>query len=72
MIRARSKEIWARVRIGIVRRLNRSTDDAVGNVARFDMNDVLATLDGQGGGLYLANAADVAKQQAAYSQHIGC
>jgi hypothetical protein len=72
MIRDRSKRIWARVKSGAIWRRRRSTDDAVGNVVRFDKNDVLAPLEGQGGGLYLADAADVVKQRAAFSQHISC
>lgn len=72
MIRVRSKGIWARVKSGAIWRLHRSKDDAVGNVVRFEKNDVLAPLEGQGGGLYLADAADLAKQRAAFSQHISC
>jgi hypothetical protein len=33
---------------------------------------VLAPLEGQGDGLYLADASDVARQRAAFSQHISC
>ena len=72
MIRDRSKRIWARMKNGAIWRPRRSTDDAIGNVVRFEKNDVQAPLEGQGGGLYLADAADVAKHRAAFSQHISC
>ena len=72
MIRDRSKGIWARLKSGAIWRQRGSTDDSVGNVVRFDKNNVLAPLEGQGGGLYLADATDVARQRAAFSQNISC
>jgi hypothetical protein len=67
-----SNGIWARVKRTVIWPLRSPTDDAVGNIVRFDKSDVLASLDGQGNGLYLANSTDIAKQRAAFSQHIGC
>jgi hypothetical protein len=72
MIWDRSKGIWARLKSGTLWRRRLSTDDGVGNVARFDKIDVLAPLEGQGDGLYLADVEDRAKQRAAFSQHISC
>ncbi len=71
MIWDRSKGIWAQLKSGVTRRMRRPTDDAVGNVVRFDRMDVLTPLEDQGDGLYLADAHDaVAKHRAAFSQHI--
>jgi hypothetical protein len=67
MIRDRSNCIWVRVKSGAIWRQSRATDDSVGNVVHFDKNDVLAPLEGQGGGLYLADFAEVAKQSAAFN-----
>lgn len=72
MIWKRNKGIWGRLKGVVDWRRRRPTDDAVGNVVRFDKIDVLAPLEGQGDGLYLADAGDVAKQRAAFSQHISC
>lgn len=64
--------IWGRLASGMIWRLLRPKDDAVGNVVRFDKIDLQAPLDGQGDALYLADAQDdIAKQRAAFSQHIG-
>jgi hypothetical protein len=72
MIGESTKGIWARVTRAYVLRRRCSPDDAVGNVLRFYKNDVLSPLEGQGVDLYLADAADIAKQRAAFSQHISC
>ena len=70
MLRNRLTNIWGRLKGRMTPRSRGRMDDYAGNVVRFDKISVLASEEGQGDALYLADAHDEAMKRAAFSQHI--